>query len=192
MIFLVCVFSLVTTAARPTSEPVPAVVGTATTGAIALASARVHQSPTSSKSNTETRLALHQGDQLAGIERRAAAERHHAVMTARLEGRDAGREIGLDRIGLHVGEQLRRRRPRRASASIAFAVIGIFATTGSVTNSGLRIPAAFTASPSSLDAPGAEAHRGRIIPVAAQLHDPLVIELRLQDDRLFGSRQRIS
>ncbi len=53
MIFLVWVFSLVTTAARPTSEPVPAVVGTATTGAIALASARVHQSPTSSKSNTE-------------------------------------------------------------------------------------------------------------------------------------------
>ena len=53
MIFLVCVFSLVTTAARPTSEPVPAVVGTATTGAIALASARVHQSPTSSRSNTE-------------------------------------------------------------------------------------------------------------------------------------------
>ena len=30
MIFLVCVFSLVTTAARPTSEPVPAVVGTGT------------------------------------------------------------------------------------------------------------------------------------------------------------------
>ena len=93
MIFLVWVFSLVTTAARPTSEPVPAVVGTATTGAIALASARVHQSPTSSRSNTEMRLAVHQRDQLAGIERRAAAERHHAVMPARLVGRDAGRDI---------------------------------------------------------------------------------------------------
>ena len=109
MIFLVWVFSLVTTAARPTSEPVPAVVGTATTGAIAVASARVHQSPTSSKSHTETRLAVHEGDQLAGIERRAAAERDHAVMPARLEGRDAGREVGLDRIGLHVGEQFGRR-----------------------------------------------------------------------------------
>ncbi len=51
MIFLVWV-SLVSTAARPTSEPVPAVVGTATTGAIASASARFHQSPMSSKSHT--------------------------------------------------------------------------------------------------------------------------------------------
>ena len=33
------------TPARPTSEPVPAVVGTATIGAILSASARVHQSP---------------------------------------------------------------------------------------------------------------------------------------------------
>ena len=40
------------TLARPTSDPVPAVVGTATLGAMASASARVHQSPTSSKSQT--------------------------------------------------------------------------------------------------------------------------------------------
>ena len=39
------------TLARPTSEPVPAVVGTAMIGSIALASARVHQSPISSKSH---------------------------------------------------------------------------------------------------------------------------------------------
>ena len=44
--------ALVMTLARPTSEPVPAVVGTATMGAIASASARVHQSPISSKSHT--------------------------------------------------------------------------------------------------------------------------------------------
>ena len=49
MIFLVCVASSVTTPARPTSEPVPAVVGTATTGAI-VPSARVQLSPMSSKS----------------------------------------------------------------------------------------------------------------------------------------------
>ena len=49
--FLVCVASSVMTPARPTSEPVPAVVGTATTGRIPLGSARVHQSPTSSKSH---------------------------------------------------------------------------------------------------------------------------------------------
>ena len=40
------------TPARPTSEPVPAVVGTATTGAIPAGSARVHQSPMSSKSHS--------------------------------------------------------------------------------------------------------------------------------------------
>ena len=39
------------TPARPTSEPVPAVVGTATIGAMPAGSARVHQSPTSSKSH---------------------------------------------------------------------------------------------------------------------------------------------
>src|SRR5690349_6737493 len=37
--------------ARPTSLPVPAVVGTATTGAMPLGSARVHQSSMSSKSH---------------------------------------------------------------------------------------------------------------------------------------------
>jgi hypothetical protein len=48
MIFFTWVTELVSTLARPTSEPVPAVVGTAMIGAMALASARVHQSPTSS------------------------------------------------------------------------------------------------------------------------------------------------
>ena len=49
--FLVCVASSVMTPARPTSEPVPAVVGTATIGRMPSGSARVHQSPTSSKSH---------------------------------------------------------------------------------------------------------------------------------------------
>ena len=152
MIFLVWVFSLVTTAARPTSEPVPAVVGTATTGAITRSVGA--RPPVADVLEVEHRagLVLHEGDQLAGIERRAAAERHHAVMSARLERRDAGREIRLDRIGLHFGEQLGRR-TAAASVSIAAAVIGILATTGSVTNSGLVIFAAFTASPSSLTRP---------------------------------------
>src|SRR6202044_2065215 len=52
MIFFWCVSSLRMTLARPTSEPVPAVVGTATTGAMPAGSARVHQSPTSSKSHS--------------------------------------------------------------------------------------------------------------------------------------------
>ena len=53
MIFFSWVTGCVTTPARPTSEPVPAVVGTAMIGEIFEASARVHQSPTSSRSNTE-------------------------------------------------------------------------------------------------------------------------------------------
>ena len=50
MIFLVWSRSSVMTEALPTSEPVPEVVGTATTGAMPLWSARVHQSSRSSKS----------------------------------------------------------------------------------------------------------------------------------------------
>ena len=50
MIFLVWSRVSVITDARPTSEPVPEVVGTATTGAIPPGSARVHQSSRSSKS----------------------------------------------------------------------------------------------------------------------------------------------
>ena len=52
MTFLVWVATLVMTPARPVSEPVPAVVGTATIGAIPSGSARVHQSPMSSKSHS--------------------------------------------------------------------------------------------------------------------------------------------
>ncbi len=49
--FLVWLATFVITPARPTSEPVPAVVGTATIGAMPSGSARVHQSPMSSKSH---------------------------------------------------------------------------------------------------------------------------------------------
>ena len=50
MIFLMWFCSSVMTEARPTSEPVPAVVGTAMMGAMPEGSARVQLSPTSSKS----------------------------------------------------------------------------------------------------------------------------------------------
>ena len=48
MIFLTWAASSLITEARPTSEPVPDVVGTATTGAMPSGFTRVHQSPTSS------------------------------------------------------------------------------------------------------------------------------------------------
>ena len=50
MIFLVWSRTSVMTDARPTSDPVPDVVGTATTGAIPATSTRVNQSSRSSKS----------------------------------------------------------------------------------------------------------------------------------------------
>ncbi len=52
MIFFLWVWLFVSTPARPTSDPVPAVVGTAMIGAILRASARVCQSSISSRSQT--------------------------------------------------------------------------------------------------------------------------------------------
>src|SRR6266403_2720265 len=52
IIFLPWVASLVMPPARPTSDPVPAVVGTAMIGAIAFGLARVHQSSTRSEEHT--------------------------------------------------------------------------------------------------------------------------------------------
>ena len=91
MIFFVCVSSSVMTPARPTSEPVPAVVGTATIGAMPSGSARVHQSPMSSKSQTGRVWPAMKAMSLPTIERRAAAEGDDAVMAAGAEGGDAGR-----------------------------------------------------------------------------------------------------
>jgi len=53
MIRFTWAFVSVITEARPTSEPVPEVVGTATIGATAAAFTRVQLSPTSSKSHKE-------------------------------------------------------------------------------------------------------------------------------------------
>src|SRR6266702_4760406 len=83
MIFFSCVSSRVITPARPTSEPVPAVVGTAMIGTMPSVLARVHQSPMSSKSHT-------------------SPDRDHAVMAARLECLHTRAQIRFGRICLHV------------------------------------------------------------------------------------------
>ena len=62
------------------------------------------------------RLPRHEGDDLAGIETRAAAERHDAIVAAgaiRLESRF---DVGRHRIAAHVGKQpgARAARPPRA------------------------------------------------------------------------------
>ena len=104
MIFLVWVSELVMTEARPTSEPVPAVVGTATIGAMPSRLARVHQSPISSKSQTGRVWPAMKATHLAEVEAGAAAEGDDAVMAAGLEGLDAGLEVLVVRVGIDVGE----------------------------------------------------------------------------------------
>jgi hypothetical protein len=68
------------------------VVGTAMIGAMPSASARV-------------RLAAHEGDQFAGIQSTAATERNHTIVIAAAIRQQPGIEIGLDRVGLEIGEQ---------------------------------------------------------------------------------------
>ena len=78
--FFVWVASCVITPARPTSEPVPAVVGTATIGDDAR---RIGPRPPVAdilEIPHRPRLAGHEGDDLAGIERGAAAEGDDAVV----------------------------------------------------------------------------------------------------------------
>ena len=77
--------SSVTTPARPTSEPVPAVVGTATIGAIRLGVGA--RPPVADILEIPDRPLLpgHEGDELADIEPAAAAEGDDAVMPAGLE-----------------------------------------------------------------------------------------------------------
>ena len=95
------------------------------------------------------RLAGHEGDDLADVERRAAAERDDAVVAAGAEDGDAGGDVAFDRIGLDVGKHVRRPGRRRASASSACATAGNLATPGSVTSSGRDAPTLFSASGSS-------------------------------------------
>ena len=53
-------------------------------------------------------LAVLEGDQLACVERRAAAERDDAVVPAVAERRDSGLDVGRDRVRRNAGEYRRR------------------------------------------------------------------------------------
>ena len=103
--FLVCVASSVITPARPTSEPVPAVVGTATTGAIAI-SVRAHPIVADVLEIPDRALLPgHERDELAGIERRAATKGDDAVMAVAAVNVDFRNDVGLDRVGTDGTEQ---------------------------------------------------------------------------------------
>ncbi len=148
MIFLECVAGSVMMLARPTSEPVPAVVGTATIGRIALASARVHQSPISSKSQ---------------IGRVCPAMKAMALPTSRPEPPPKAMtpscppalSIATPASTLVAGglgftsEKNPASMPASASILRALVVTGRFARPVSVTNNGFVIPTAFNASGNS-------------------------------------------
>ncbi len=111
MIFFWWVASLTTTPARPTSEPVPAVVGTATIGAMPPGSARCRPGrrcppvPDVFEVPQRPRLPGHERDQLAGIQRRTAAEGNHAIVGAGAVGAEAIFDVGGDGIPAHPREQ---------------------------------------------------------------------------------------
>jgi hypothetical protein len=144
MIFFLVGFVLVRTEARPTSEPVPAVVGTATLGDRVGIGAGP---PVADVLEIPDRAGLpgHEGDHLGKVEPGAAAKGDHPVMARRLEGRDPGLQVGLRRVRVHFGEQ--------GAAQAAGlhqvqrrAVIGSAASPRSVTSRGRAMPAAAQAS----------------------------------------------
>ena len=158
--------SSVMTPARPTSEPVPAVVGTATTGAMPSGSARVHQSPTSSKSHIGRVWPAMKAMSLPMSSAAAAAEGDDAVMPAGAIGLQPVLQVRIDRVGLHVGEHAAR--ARGAQHVERSALIGRPASPRSVTNSGRAMPCARSLGQFG-DTPGAEADGGRIVPVGGQV-----------------------
>src|SRR6266851_8794555 len=101
MIFFSWVSSRVMTPARPTSEPVPAVVGTAMIGAMPFELARVHQSPTSSKSQTGRDCGTMNATHLPTS---SAEPPPTAVMAPRAKGSNPRVKVCLRWIALHVRE----------------------------------------------------------------------------------------
>ena len=148
MIFFSCVSEFVITLARPTSEPVPAVVGTATIGKIASASARVHQSPMSSKSQTGRDCPAIKATILA----RSNPDPPPKATTpscppSRNTANPASKFFSLGFVS--TSANLAGFRPPCRKISIARSVIGKSANPRSVTKRGFLIPAARQASPNS-------------------------------------------
>ena len=157
------------TPARPTSEPVPAVVGTATIGAMPAGSARVHQSPMSSKSHIGRVWPLHEGDDLAAVERRAAAEGDDPVVAAVAQHREPGGDVRLGRVRACTSEKTAAVEPRRRAAPPSASRGDRQPHEAGVGDEERPGDAGRAAGVAELgDPPGAEADRGRIVPVAGQ------------------------
>ena len=111
------------------------------------------------------RLAGHEGNELADIERRAAAKGDYAVMVSAPVRGDTLRDIRFHRVRLDLAEQSRAwQLLERGLGHRHFGEHGI--------RHKQRIvhPRRFHRIGEFADAPGAEAHAGRITPVAAQFH----------------------
>jgi hypothetical protein len=169
MIFFTCVSELVSTLARPTSEPVPAVVGTATMGCDAVGIGAGPPVADILEIPDRPGLAGHEGDHLAQIEAGAAAKRDHAVMAAVAKTLTPGFEVDLVRVRVDLGEH------RAAEAGVLHQVeralvISIDARPRSVTSSGRVMPGGGAGLADLGDAAGAETDGGGIGPVGGEGH----------------------
>ena len=158
------------TPARPTSDPVPAVVGTATIGAIPAGSARVHQSPMSSKSHIGRVWPRMKATTLP----QSSAEPPPKATTpscppSRMTLRPAAT---FSSVGFGcTSEKTAAASPPAASTPSAPVAIGRSRSPGSVTKSGRAMPAPGAGVGQLVDAAGAEADRGGVVPVCARGHD---------------------
>ena len=146
--FLVWVASSVMTPARPTSEPVPAVVGTATIGAMPFGSARVHQSPTSSKSHIGRVCPAMKAMTLPTSSAEPPPKATTPSWPPARRTRTPASTLAATGFG-RTSEKTAQGMPPASRAASASVTIGMAARRGSVTRSGRRMPAAFTASGSS-------------------------------------------
>ena len=153
MIFLVWSLTSVITDARPTSEPVPEVVGTATTGAIPSGSARVHQSSRSSKSQMGR---LWPDISATAFAASRALPPPNAITPSWPPSRHARTpsatfaSTGLAR----TSEKTSHARPASRHDCAASVTIGIAASPGSVTSNGRSIPSSRHVCASSRIRPG--------------------------------------
>ncbi|MNF39991.1 hypothetical protein D3C85_604260 [compost metagenome] len=152
MMRLMCSASSVITEARPTSEPVPAVVGTATTGAMPATSTRLQLSPTSSKSHSgrfwPTIRAMALPASSAEPPPKAITPSWPPALKA------ATPSITLCPVGLPlIAENSPALRPSSRHCSRAWSISDRAARPGSVTSSGALMPRARQACGSSLMRP---------------------------------------
>ncbi len=126
MIFFTCVTSSDTTLERPTSEPVPAVVGSATKYGIGRSIGRTC-GWSHAYSSTSPGCVGHQRDRLRDVERGAAAQADHRVGAMRLVRRGAAADLARDRVApdlrvdgdvesREVGDERRQQRQRGDAA----------------------------------------------------------------------------